>query len=79
MTAAPGGAQPHTAADSGARRAGIRQHDVLMALDGEAVVYEEQLVDAVAALRDGQQVQARLLRGDQVIEVPATASTSCSS
>lgn len=61
-----------TAADSGARRAGIRQHDVLMALDGEAVVYEEQLVEAVAALRDGQQVQARLLRGDQVIEVPAT-------
>jgi hypothetical protein len=63
-----------TVADSGARRAGLRKHDVLLALDGQEIYYADQLAEVVGQLQDGQQVAAKLLRGDHPLEVSVTAS-----
>lgn len=51
--------------DSSARLAGLREHDVLLALDEAPVVYQEQLAEVEAGLVEGQVVQARVLRGQQ--------------
>ncbi|MFN3244451.1 MAG: PDZ domain-containing protein [Planctomycetota bacterium] len=59
---------------SSARQAGARNNDVLLAIDGSEIVYLDQLAEAEARLRDQQEVQVRLLRGDQEIDVTMRAN-----
>jgi len=59
---------------SSARQAGVRTNDVLLAIDGQDIVYLDQLADAEAKLTDQQEVKVHLLRGDQEIDVTMRAN-----
>lgn len=59
---------------SSARQAGVRNNDVLLAIDGQEIVYLDQLADVEAKLRDQQAVQVQLLRGAQEIQVELRAN-----
>lgn len=53
---------------SAAAAAGVLAGDVLLALDGTELVYAHQLPDLESRLRPGQQVTARILRGNATVE-----------
>ncbi|MCB9876401.1 MAG: hypothetical protein H6835_02275 [Planctomycetes bacterium] len=78
--AEPRGVEPYsgllvtgTYPDSSARLAGMLEHDVLLSLDGKPVVYLEQLTEVESGLADAEAVVARVLRGQQEIEVTLRA------
>lgn len=54
---------------SAAERAGLRRHDVLVALDGQLLVLPEQLTTLLEEWGDDEPLTCRLLRGGQPIEV----------
>ncbi|MCK5945032.1 MAG: PDZ domain-containing protein [Planctomycetes bacterium] len=58
-----------TYSESSARLGGVLANDVLLAIDGNEVVYTDQLSAAVAKLGEGQEVLVRLLRGHTEIDV----------
>ena len=58
-----------TIADSSARAAGVRPDDILLSIDGNETSYVEHLDTAEASFGDRQEVVARLLRGDQELEL----------
>jgi membrane-associated protease RseP (regulator of RpoE activity) len=57
------------AAGSAAERAGLRQHDVLVALDGQLLVLPEQLTTLLEEWGDDEPLTCRLLRGGKPTEV----------
>lgn len=71
------------AVGSAAERAGLRQHDVLVALDGQLLVLPEQLTTLLEEWGDDKPLTCRLLRGGKPVEVAlrprATASVAQSS
>jgi membrane-associated protease RseP (regulator of RpoE activity) len=70
------------AAGSAAERAGLRQHDVLVALDGQLLVLPEQLTTLLEEWGDDEPLTCRVLRGGKPTEVAlrpravASAATS---
>lgn len=54
---------------SAAERAGIRQHDVLVALDGQLLVLPEQLTTLLEEWGDDEPLTCRLLRGGKEVEL----------
>lgn len=60
---------------SSAALGGVLAGDVLLAIDGQPVVYDQQLTQAVAKLHDAQVVEAKLLRGQQEVSVALAAKT----
>jgi hypothetical protein len=54
---------------SAAERAGLRRHDVLVALDGQLLVLPEQLTTLLEEWGDDEPLTCRLLRGGKPIEV----------
>jgi serine protease DegQ len=52
-----------------AEKAGIRQGDILVAVDGKPVANSSAMLNLIAALTPGQQATLRLLRNQQQIEV----------
>lgn len=73
------------AAGSAAERAGLRQHDVLVALDGQLLVLPEQLTTLLEEWGDDELLTCRVLRGGKPTEValrprrpaaPATARSA---
>ncbi|MFN6189595.1 MAG: hypothetical protein ACK54F_03845 [Planctomycetia bacterium] len=70
------------AAGSAAERAGLRQHDVLVALDGQLLVLPEQLTTLLEEWGNDEPLTCRLLRGGKPIEVnvrPRVAATMAKS
>lgn len=67
---------------SAAERAGIRQHDVLVALDGQLLVLPEQLTTLLEEWGNDEPLTCRLLRGGKPIELAlrprATAAVATS-
>lgn len=57
------------AAGSAAERAGLRQHDVLVALEGQLLVLPEQLTMLLEEWGDDAPLTCRLLRGGKPLEV----------
>ena len=57
------------ASGSAAERAGLRRHDVLVALDGQLLVLPEQLTTLLEEWGDDEPLTCRLLRGGKPIEV----------
>jgi hypothetical protein len=57
------------AAGSAAERAGLRQHDVLVALDGQLLVLPEQLTTLLEEWGNDEPLTCRLLRGGKPTEV----------
>ena len=57
------------ASGSAAERAGLRRHDVLVALDGQLLVLPEQLTTLLEEWGDDEPLTCRLLRGGKSIEV----------
>lgn len=57
------------ATGSAAERAGLRQHDVLVALDGQLLVLPEQLMTLLEEWGNDEPLTCRLLRGGKPIEV----------
>lgn len=55
---------------SAAAQGGVLDNDVLLAIDGNEIVYANQLAAAEAPLRDGQAVTAAVLRGQERVELP---------
>ncbi len=58
--------------DSPARTAGMTAGDVLLSLDGRAVVYDNQLPEVLATLQPGAVATAQVLRGQQALDLPLT-------
>ncbi|MBM4059726.1 MAG: hypothetical protein FJ265_01315 [Planctomycetes bacterium] len=58
---------------SGAEVGGVMAGDVLLSLDGRETVYLAHVADVEASLRAGQAVAAKVLRGQQEIELTLTA------
>jgi len=54
---------------SGAAAAGLEAGDVLLSLDGKATVYAQQLPQAEEALQPGRRVEAKVLRGQNEIDL----------
>jgi S1-C subfamily serine protease len=59
---------------SPAARAGVRQQDVLLAIDGEQLRTADQLAAALAAITPGQEVKVALGRPDRIDEVVLLAT-----
>ena len=59
---------------SPAAKAGLRRHDVLLALDGKPIAGPEDLVRRMRDVKPGQQLSIALVRGAQKQDVPVTAS-----
>ena len=57
------------AGGSAAERAGLRRHDVLVALDGQLLVLPEQLTTLLEEWGDDEPLTCRVLRGGKPIEV----------
>ncbi|MCU0865408.1 MAG: PDZ domain-containing protein [Planctomycetes bacterium] len=55
--------------DSSAAAAGVMAGDVLLSLDGAETVYLPQIAKAEAKLKDAQVVQAKVLRGQDVMDL----------
>ena len=54
-------------------KAGIQEGDVLLSLDGADTVYDQQLAQLEAAMKPGQLVKAKVLRGQREMELTITA------
>jgi hypothetical protein len=58
---------------SSAAEAGLLAGDVLLSLDGRETVYLPQLATIESGLRDGQSTTAKILRGQDEVDLPLTA------
>lgn len=58
--------------DSGAAEAGIKQGDVIVAIDGNSVEDQRDLASAIGIRRPGTKVHIKLLRDGESMEVTAT-------
>ena len=61
-------------ADSPAERAGLRPFDIVLAIDGEAVLTAHRLLQRIARMRPGDTVTLSVLRGRQTIDLPLVVS-----
>ena len=61
-------------ADSPAERAGLRPFDIVLAIDGEAVLTAHRLLQRIARMRPGDTVTLSVLRGRQTIYLPLVVS-----
>jgi S1-C subfamily serine protease len=61
---------------SGAAAAGIREEDVVIAVEGEPVGSSEELVVAVDAHDPGETITVEVVRGGSSTEVEATLDTA---
>ena len=59
-------------ADSGAQRAGLRRDDVVVALDGQPVTSQRELVHSVALRRPDTQVKVTFVRGGRTQDLLVT-------
>jgi len=58
--------------DSPADLAGIREDDVITAVNGQAVADSEDLLDLIADLQPGDSASITIVRGDQTLDLAAT-------
>ncbi len=63
------------AEDGPAARAGVRELDVLKAIDGEAVRSQRDVVLIIGAHKSGDTIQLTLQRGNETVELEATLGT----
>ena len=61
-------------AESPAERAGLRPFDIVLAIDGEAVLTAHRLLQRIARMRPGDTVTLSVLRGRQTIDLPLVVS-----
>lgn len=61
-------------ADSPAEQAGLRPFDIVLAIDGEAVLTAHRLLQRIARMRPGDTVTLSVLRGRQTIDLPLVVS-----
>lgn len=64
----------HVVDDSPAEKAGLKEHDVIVKLDGEKVQGTKDFVKRIQARKQGDKVKLELLRGGKTQEVEATLS-----
>jgi S1-C subfamily serine protease len=62
----------HVEENSPAAKAGVKEHDVLLELDGRRVTSQSDLLFRMAAIKPGTVVPLKLIRGGQEREVKAT-------